>query len=530
MFRRLKNRLRDTIKKIRSETPGTVDSTRAQTQLRTGSPKSKVSDPELTPRRSNRQRSSSQKHPQGPQKPSKTLVTKPAKPKPTSGRPPKAWHPRMYRVPAQEGKIRFHDLNLPNPILHAIADLKFQYCTPIQAAILKDLLAGRDATGQAQTGTGKTAAFLTAIATRFLRQPLTGKRPKGTPRALIVAPTRELVLQITAEAKTLTKYCNFTIQPVFGGIDYQKQRKQLKTRAIDLLIATPGRLLDYHRQKDLHLKRVEVLVLDEADRMLDMGFIPDVRRIIHQTPPKDKRQTLFFSATLNDEIVRLASYWTRNPVRVEIEPEQVTVDTVEQVVYIVTSDQKLALVYNLITRKNLNRVMIFCNRRDEARRLTQILSNYRINCALISGEVHQKKRIRTLDNFKSGKIRVLVATDVAGRGIHVEGVSHVVNYTLPQDPEDYVHRIGRTGRAGASGTSISFASETDSFYIPAIEEFIGNQLNCSYPDDEWLQLPPPPRTKPRTAQRQKPRGRSRRPRRRPRAAKNPKRRPSKKHV
>jgi len=220
-----------------------------------------------------------------------------------------------------------------------------------------------------------------------------------------------------------------------------------------------------------------------------MGFIPDVRRIINSTPAKTKRQTLLFSATLTEAVTRLASQWTHNPVTVEIEPEQVAVGTVDQIVYNVTTDEKFALLFNIIDRENLNRVLVFCNRRDEVRRLAEKLSRYGIDCAELSGEVTQKKRIQRLNEFKTGKIRVLVATDVAGRGLHIEGMDHVVNYTLPRDPEDYVHRIGRTGRAGAAGTSVSFADEQDAFYLPPIEAFIGRELSCIEPEEDWLKLP-----------------------------------------
>lgn len=403
------------------------------------------------------------------------------------------WHPGLFQVPEETGKTRFHDLGLPDPVLHAVADAGFQYCTPIQAEILPSTLKERDAFGRAQTGTGKTAAFLITVLTRMLANPRRGKTPSGTPRVLIIAPTRELVLQIADEASQLSTYCPFTIVTVFGGMDYEKQRRQLHGKPVDIVVATPGRLLDFKRRKDLDLGRVEVLILDEADRMLDMGFIPDVRQIVYSTPHKDKRQTLFFSATLTPDVTRLSASWTRDPVAVEIEPEQVAVDTVEQVVYIITTDEKFALTYNIITRQNLDRVLVFCNRRDETRRLAEMLDRYRINCAVLSGEVPQKKRIRTLEQFKAGKIRVLVATDVAGRGIHIEGMDYVINFTLPHDPEDYVHRIGRTGRAGAAGTSISFACEEDSFYLPAIEEFIGRSLHCIPPEEGWLELPPAPR-------------------------------------
>lgn len=408
------------------------------------------------------------------------------------------WSRDEFQVPEVSGKTRFHDLDMPDSVLRAIADIGFQYCTPIQAEILPETLSGRDAFGRAQTGTGKTAAFLITIFSRLLKTPLSGKRASGVPRALILAPTRELVMQIADEAQLLSKYTDITIVSVFGGMDYEKQRRQLLTGHVDVVVATPGRLLDFRRRKDLDLGKVEVLVLDEADRMLDMGFIPDVRQIVYSTPHKEKRQTLFFSATLTPDVTRLSASWTRNPISVEIEPEQVAVDTVSQMVYIVTTDEKFALTYNIITRQNLQQVLIFCNRRDETRRLSELLDRYQIDCAVLSGEVPQKKRIQTLDQFKTGKIRVLVATDVAGRGIHIEGMDYVINFTLPHDPEDYVHRIGRTGRAGAAGTSISFACEDDSFYIPAIEAFIGKPLSCTLPEEAWLELPPPPPKPPRT--------------------------------
>jgi ATP-dependent RNA helicase RhlB len=411
------------------------------------------------------------------------------------------WKSSDFEMPAIEGKIRFHDLALPDPVMHAIADIGFQYCTPIQAEILPDTLKGRDATGKAQTGTGKTAAFLITAITHLLHNPLKGRRRYGTPRVLILAPTRELAMQIEEEAKQLSKHCFLNSMAVFGGMDYDQQKQKLTGGVVDIIVATPGRLLDFHHKHDLHLSKIEILVIDEADRMLDMGFIPDVTRIIHSTPPKAKRQTMLFSATLTPQVTRLAAQWTREPVVVEIEPEQITVDTVNQIVYIVTAEEKYALLYNVITKQKLEKVLVFCNRRDETRRLADLLRKYRINVAILSGEIPQKKRVRTLEEFKAGKIRVLVATDVAGRGIHIEGISHVINYCLPHDPENYVHRIGRTGRAGALGTSVSFACEEDSFYLPDIEEFIGQKLDCTIPDENWVKLPPKP--KPRSQQRKK---------------------------
>ena len=451
----------------------------------------------------------------------------PAEPAPSHG---SKWNPSEFEVSPSIGEVRFHDFDLPMEIMHAISDLGYRYCTPIQAEILPSTLSGKDASGRAQTGTGKTAAFLISTFTRLYGSPLQGKRRSGTPRVLILAPTRELVLQIAEEGEAMAQYLDIRIITVFGGMDYEKQKRQLHGAAVDVVVATPGRLLDFQRHKDLFLNQVEILIIDEADRMLDMGFIPDVRRIVHSTPPKSKRQTLLFSATLTPEVNRLASQWTRQQVVVEIEPETVAVDTVDQKVYIVTTDEKYALLYNIITRQNLKRVIVFCNRRDETRRLADLLKRYRINCNLLSGEVSQKQRIKRLDDFRDGRIRVLVATDVAGRGIHIEKMSHVLNYTLPRDPEDYVHRIGRTGRAGLTGTSISFACEDDSFYIPAIEKFIGRKLTCIQPEEEWLQLPDPPKDRNRQPRRNPPGGRSgrRRPTSSTGARRKQRRRPPKK--
>ena len=382
------------------------------------------------------------------------------------------WDISQFNVPVEDGRSRFHDLDLPVQIMHAIADLDFQYCTPIQAEILPPALTGVDVSGKAQTGTGKSAAFLINIYTQLLRKPIQGKRRPGVPRVLILAPTRELALQIEKDARALGKYTGIKIQAVFGGLGYNRQMRSLEENIVDILVATPGRLLDFKRQKLVKLNKVEILVIDESDRMLDMGFIPDVRKIVYSTPPKDKRQTMFFGATLTPEVARLAEQWTRDPIQVEIEAEHVAAETVNQLIYIVTAEEKFALLLNLILQQNLERVLVFTNRRDQTRRLADRLKQYRINCAVLSGDVPQNRRIKTLENFRNGKIRVLVATDVAARGLHVEGISHVINFNLPLHPEDYVHRIGRTGRAGATGISVSFACEEESFYIPPLEEFL----------------------------------------------------------
>ncbi len=397
-----------------------------------------------------------------------------------------AWTPDQFQVPAEPGKTRFHDLGIDDRILHGIADLGFQYCSPIQAQVLPKTLRGHDAIGKAQTGSGKTAAFLVTIFNDLLSKPASEERYIGEPRALVIAPTRELVQQIADDALKLGKHTGLRVVALIGGMDYQKQLNQVNAALVDLVVATPGRLIDFMTRQDLHLDQVETLVLDEADRMLDMGFIPQVKRIVRATPKTTHRQTLLFSATFTQDIINLASQWTHEPVRVEIEPERVAADTVEQKIYMVTSDQKFRVLRNVLKQPEASAVIIFANRRDETRWLFDKLKRAGVNCGILSGEIPQNQRTRTLKDFKEGKIQALVATDVAGRGIHVDGVSHVVNYALPEDPDDYVHRIGRTGRAGASGISISFASEDDSFLLPPIETLLGRKLDCEMPPEQLL--------------------------------------------
>jgi ATP-dependent RNA helicase RhlB len=374
--------------------------------------------------------------------------------------------------------------------LHAVADLSFQYCTEIQARAIPPALEGRDVAGRAQTGTGKTAAFLLAIFSHFLRHERRRPAKLGAPRALILAPTRELAIQIEHDARDLGKHCKFSILAVYGGMDYEKQQRHLKTMSPDIVVATPGRLLDFRRGNVLDLHAVEILVIDEADRMLDMGFIPDVRTIVHSTPKREERQTMLFSATLTEDIMRLASRWMKEFVMVEVEPEKVTVDTIRQVVYTVSSRDRFALFYNLLQRDNPPRLLMFCNRRDETERVMWMMERCGISAAMLSGAVPQKKRLQVLEAFRDGKIRVLVATDVAGRGLHVDGISHVINYDIPYDVEDYVHRIGRTGRAGATGVAYTFACENEAFTMPEIEKYIGRVLDYENPEPSLL-IPPP---------------------------------------
>ena len=396
-------------------------------------------------------------------------------------------------------RVRFKELNLDPRLQQAIDDLGFEFATPIQSLALPHSLQGKDVIGKAQTGTGKTAAFLITVINRLLNEPEQEERYNGEPRALILAPTRELAMQIEKDAVDLIKHTPLTLMSIVGGMDYQKQQRRLQNEIIDIVVGTPGRLIDFTRSKDLFLSETEILVIDEADRMLDMGFIPDVKRLIRETPFKEYRQTLLFSATFTQDIMNLSGSWTRNAEHLEVESDNVAADTVDQKVYIVTTEEKFTLLYNLINQQHLERVMIFANRRDETRDLTHKLRDYDIKCAMLSGDVPQQKRIRTLEDFRSGRIRVLIATDVAGRGIHIDDITFVVNYTLPEDPEDYVHRIGRTGRAGKSGTSISFACEEDAFQLPAIEKLLGAKLECSQPEPELLAEVPPPAISPEKA-------------------------------
>ncbi|MBE8215967.1 MAG: DEAD/DEAH box helicase [Endozoicomonadaceae bacterium] len=386
------------------------------------------------------------------------------------------WNIEAFQVPEVPGKMRFHDFHLHDVLMRAIFDLKFHYCTPIQAEILEHTLKGLDAIGKAQTGTGKTAAFLITAMNQLLDIPAPKERYIGEPRVLILAPTRELAIQITEDAEKLNQYTKFNILMLVGGMDMDKQQKNLESAYIDIMIATPGRLIDWLSRQAIFLDLVETLVIDEADRMLDMGFIPQISRILLRLPKSEDRQTLFFSATFNDDIVRLTKKWTCHPIFVDIKAKNAVTDTIDQKIYIVTAVDKFKLLCHLIQDPTVTRLIVFVNLRITTRKLTEKLKKLDFKVGCLSGDIPQKKRILTLDQFKSGKINILVATDVAGRGIHVEGVSHVINYNLPEDTEDYVHRVGRTGRAGSQGVSISFACENDAFLIDGLEKKLGQKI------------------------------------------------------
>ena len=382
--------------------------------------------------------------------------------------------------------ISFDSLDLDPSLMRGIEGLGFVKCSPIQAQILPHTLEGHDAIGKAQTGTGKTAAFLITLFNDLLNNPIEGERYLAEPRAVILAPTRELVMQIADDARQLGKYTGLSTVTLIGGADYAKQLAKVNDRVTDIVVATPGRLIDFIQRGDMYLDRVESLVLDEADRMLDMGFIPQVKRIVRSTPRKEDRQTLLFSATFSQDIMNLAQQWTFDPITVEIEPERVATENVDQRVYLLESRDRINVLKRLLATPEATSVIVFANRRDVVRKVHERLQKQGLDCGILSGEIAQVKRTKTLERFKSGKLRVLIATDVAGRGIHVDGVSHVINYDLPEDPEDYVHRIGRTGRAGEKGVSISFASEDDAFLLPEIEALLGEALKCTQVPEDLL--------------------------------------------
>jgi ATP-dependent RNA helicase RhlB len=376
--------------------------------------------------------------------------------------------------------MKFTELNLPEQVLQGVETVGFTKLTPVQSESIPLALDGKDVAAQAQTGTGKTAAFLIALFTRLLAQP---KASSKNPRALILAPTRELVVQICADAEGLGKFCPFKVQPIFGGVDYEKQRQALRD-GVDVIVATPGRLIDYAKQRVFSLGEVEMVVIDEADRMFDMGFIKDLRYILRKLPEFDKRQTMLFSATLSSRVMELAYEFMDLAEKVSIAPEQVTAERIEQILYHASRREKFALLMGLMKKEQeLARVLLFVNTKREAEFLADRLKANDYKSAVISGDIPQRKRMRLLEDFKLGRLNFLVATDVASRGLHIDDVTHVVNYDLPQDPEDYVHRIGRTARAGAGGKAISFADEDLVFHLPDIEEYIGRKIPSLFPEE-----------------------------------------------
>lgn len=371
--------------------------------------------------------------------------------------------------------VAFDQLGLAPEVLEGVANAGFVKCTPIQAQTLPMAIRGQDVAGQAQTGTGKSAAFLLAMFHRLLNEAADDKRTERDTRAFILAPTRELAIQIYNDAETLGGHLGFKIRLIYGGTDYEKQRRSLE-EGVDVIIGTPGRVIDYYKQGLFTLNYVQVVVLDEADRMFDLGFIKDIRFLLRRCPKPEQRLGMLFSATLSYRVTELAYEHMNNPQLIKIENEQITADKVHETSYMTGNEDKIPLLLGLLRRWQRARTIVFVNTKRTADQVWGYLEGNGFKAAILSGDVPQKKRTSLLSQFTQGELDVLVATDVAARGLHIPAVTHVVNYDLPEDAEDYVHRIGRTARAGASGEAISFACETFAFSLPDIEAFVGHKI------------------------------------------------------
>ena len=384
--------------------------------------------------------------------------------------------------------IKFREFQLDNHLLRILDEIGFRECTPVQAECLPLILEGHDIAGQAQTGTGKTAAFLLSTIHFLITKKTANNRNL---RAVIIAPTRELAIQIHKDAEILNRYCGLKIGLVYGGVDYEKQQERLMN-GVDILIGTPGRLIDYFKHGVFNFKFVEVVVLDEADRMFDLGFISDIRYILRRMPKPEKRLNMLFSATLSYRVMELAYEHMNDPVLVKINPEKITADNVNQTLYHVANNEKIPLLIGLLKCTKTTRTIVFVNTKKVAEKVWSYLEGNEIHAAVLSGDVPQKKRQRLFSEFSTGDLKVLVATDLAARGLHIPDVSHVFNYDLPQNAEDYVHRIGRTARAGASGDAVSFACEDYVYSLIDIESFIGYQIPVAAITEGSLQkiLPP----------------------------------------
>jgi ATP-dependent RNA helicase RhlB len=372
-------------------------------------------------------------------------------------------------------KLTFEELGLSAEVARGVEDAGFTFCTPIQAKTLPIALKGRDVAGQAQTGTGKTAAFLLAAFDYLQRNPALPGHNSADPRCLMLAPTRELAIQIHKDAELLGQHTGFTLGLAYGGTDYDKQRNMLAA-GVDLLIGTPGRIIDYFKQGVFSFRGIQVMVLDEADRMFDLGFIKDIRYVMRRLPPPGDRLNMLFSATLSHRVMELAYEHMNDPELVRIEPEKVTADRVKQSIYFPSNTEKMPLLIGLLRKLDARRTMVFVNMKRDAERVADYLTANGIQAEAMSGDVPQRKRQRMLRDFQNGALPVLVGTDVASRGLHIPDVEYVVNYDLPQDAEDYVHRIGRTARAGAAGHAVSFGCENYVMILPEIEDYIGMKL------------------------------------------------------
>ena len=377
---------------------------------------------------------------------------------------------------------RFDEFDLPAQLLSALKEAGFVHCTPIQAQSLPISLSGSDVAGQAQTGTGKTAAFLVTVISRIL---MFAERDPSLPAALIVAPTRELSHQIYEEALTLCRYVDLKIAEVVGGIDYKRQAEILR-RGSDIIICTPGRIIDYLKQGIFKTEGIKILVIDEADRLFDLGFTKDMRYLLRKLPPYDTRQSMLFSATLSYRVMELTYEFMNLPEFISVTPQTITVEGIEQQLFHVGSEKKLELLLGLLKREEWNRVLIFVNTKVGVDWLTNKLKGNSWPAEKITGDLPQRKRFRLMEQFKNGKIKILVATDVASRGIHVEDISHVINYDLPQDSENYIHRIGRTARAGKTGKAFALACEDYVYHLEPLEEMLGYKIPVVWPGNDWF--------------------------------------------
>jgi len=386
--------------------------------------------------------------------------------------------------------MQFNELNLPAPLMQAIEDLGFTELTDVQQVALPMTLAGKDVAGQGRTGTGKTAAFLITIINRLLTCPPKKGRTQQHPRALIVAPTRELVIQISDDARKLAKHTELKLHTVYGGVDYEKQLKAFE-QGVDILIGTPGRLIDYLKKRAYSLNKAEMLVIDEADRMFDLGFIKDLRFMLRRLPKYDERQSLMFSATLSHRVLELAYEHMNSPEKIRAEEGDITASGIEESLYHTSMDDKFPLLIHLLRESNVERGMVFINEKRTGERVARNLARYGFKVGILSGDVRQNKRMRILEDFTKGKLHLLVATDVASRGLHIDGVTHIFNYDLPEDAENYVHRIGRTARAGATGVAISFSCERFCFGLPDIEGYISRTIPLKSIDSSMLEIGKP---------------------------------------
>lgn len=388
-------------------------------------------------------------------------------------------------------ETRFKDFDIDPAIIKGLDEAGYEFCTPIQAQSIPISLTGKDVAGEAQTGTGKTAAFMVACINHLITNPSHDKHQKGQPRAMILAPTRELAIQIHKDSLTIGKYTGLKFGLAYGGTDYEKQRKTIQS-GIDILIGTPGRTIDFFKQKTFNLKSCDVVVLDEADRMFDLGFIDDMRYLLRRCPDPDKRLSLLFSATLSHRIGELAYIHMNDPAEIRIKAETKTADKIEQSIYYPANEEKIPLLLGLMNKLKPARSIVFINTKRVADKVYAWLEGNEFKSALLSGDVPQKKRQSLLKKFQNGEFNTLVATDVAARGLHIPEVSHVFNFDLPQSGEDYVHRIGRTARAGASGFAISFACEDFAHYIMDIEEYIDQKISRESVTSDLLSEPKPP--------------------------------------